>query len=421
MPFSLFKPHSLRFNRAKHRKMWSVYEFMEHNSVTDWKAWSYHHVMAILVIISVVSILIEVTGGIPNSWMHKVPYWLLDNVDRICVIAFTLDYGLRVWSAPAAPHYHYLPFWLARLKSMFTPMMMIDLLSILPFYLIIFIDFQKFGIDIEIIRIIRLLRILRLTRESTAVQAMLGVLQREKSSLLASLILISIVALFTATLMVTLEGEAQPNHFGDLFSSLWWVTVTMTTVGYGDVVPITHGGRVVASLLMFSGLGLFALWTGLVASTFVDELSRRSFTLTASQMSKLPSFAHCSATEIEQCRKLGQPIQLEARHLLIRVGEPGDHMYFIISGSVEVLLSSPITLSEGDFFGDAAFLLRQRRNANVVTLEPCRLLRYSRADFLWMVKSIPALRNHIETVTGRRTHLDHGSSATHSFINGDGI
>ena len=155
---------------------------------------------------------------------------------------------------------------------MTSPMALIDLLAILPFYL----PFAE--IDLRFIRIFRLFRIFRLLKISryiNAAEMIRNVIVNKKEELLISLFAISVLLLVVSSFMYFVEGDIQPQAFGSIPKSLWWGVITMTTVGYGDVYPVTTVGKILGSIVAILGVGIVALPTGLLASGFSDEIKKR--------------------------------------------------------------------------------------------------------------------------------------------------
>ena len=186
------------------------------------------------------------------------------------VAAFTLDYLLRLWSCTAAPQYRG-PVR-GRLRWARTPMALIDLAAVLPFYL------PFLGVDLRAFRGMRLLRLLRLAkvgRYSTALRTLQRVLARKKEELVMTLGLAGLLLLGASSLIYFLERQAQPEAFGSIPRAMWWAMATLTTIGYGDVVPVTALGRLLGSLVAVLGIGMGALPTGILGAAFVEEMQAR--------------------------------------------------------------------------------------------------------------------------------------------------
>jgi voltage-gated potassium channel len=163
------------------------------------------------------------------------------------------------------------PIW-GRLKYALTPLIMIDLISILPFYLLLLFPNLRF---VYIISILRLLRLIKISRYSESVRTLGSVLYAKKEELLATAFAVFILLIFASSLIYFVESSAQPQSFGSIPDAMWWGVVTLTTVGYGDIYPITPIGRFLGSILAFLGIGIFALPAGIISSGFSEEVQRR--------------------------------------------------------------------------------------------------------------------------------------------------
>ncbi|PKU23816.1 ion transporter [Telmatospirillum siberiense] len=190
--------------------------------------------------------------------------------DRFSVAIFSVEYVLRVWTAVEInqPRFRH-PFF-GRLHFIFTPMAIVDLVAIVPFYLGFFFD-----VDLRAMRVLRLLRVFKLSRYSQAMGIMVDVLRQEARSIGAMLFVFLVILVFVSSLMYMLEHPAQPHVFADIPSAMWWAVVTMTTLGYGDMIPATALGRVVGACTAVIGVGMIALPAGVLASGFSEQLRQR--------------------------------------------------------------------------------------------------------------------------------------------------
>ncbi|WP_297527388.1 ion transporter [Thiohalobacter sp.] len=185
-------------------------------------------------------------------------------------LAFTLEYGLRLWSSVESPDPRFHSPILGRLRFAATPMLIIDLIAILPFYLLVWTQ-----VDLLFLRVFRLFRIFKLTRYSPAMTLLMTVLRREARAFGAAGFILLVVLIFAASGMYLVEHEAQPEAFGSIPAAMWWAVATLTTVGYGDVTPITPWGKFFGATITIIGVGMVALPAGILASAFSDELRRR--------------------------------------------------------------------------------------------------------------------------------------------------
>lgn len=225
-----------------------------------------------------------------------------------------------------------------------------------------------------------------------------------ESGPLLSVLVIFLMVLFLASVAVHfLERDVQPVAFGSVPATLWWAIATLTTVGYGDVVPITPLGRLVAALVMICGLGVFGLWTGILATAFAAETRRDNFLKTWESVTKVPFFAALGPSAIADVTHMLRTIDLPARTMIIRKGQKGDCMYFIAAGEVVVdLPGKKIALGEGAFFGEMALLGNNLRSANITTTRVSKLLVLDLVDFRMLMARHPDLAQTIDAEAKRR-------------------
>ena len=229
------------------------------------------------------------------------------------------------------------------------------------------------------------------------------VLVVESGSLLSVLVIFLMVVLLASVAEYFLEHDVQPATFGSVPAALWWAVVTLTTTGYGDAVPITPLGRIVAALVMICGLGVFGLWTGILATGFAAETRRDNFLKTWESVSKVPFFANLGPAAIADVTHMLRTMDLPARTMIIRKGQQGDCMYFIANGEVEVdLPGKKVALGEGAFFGEMALLGNNMRGANVTTTKVSRLLVLDLVDFRLLMARHPELGETIDAEARRR-------------------
>jgi voltage-gated potassium channel len=197
--------------------------------------------------------------------------WYFFVFEVFSVGVFTLEYVLRLWAITLNPSFQR-SVW-GRLRYVVTPIALIDLAAILPFYLPI-----ALMIDLRILRLLRLFRLFRLFKMTRYVESMRtfhNVFRAKKAELTLTVMMIFLLLVFASTAMYAAETDAQPDKFSSIPATLWWGVVTLTTIGYGDVYPITSLGKVIAGIIAFLGIGLFALPTGILASGFSEELQKR--------------------------------------------------------------------------------------------------------------------------------------------------
>ena len=218
-----------------------------------------------LILMNIIAVMLETVHPIYEA--HKQFFFVFDTIS---ILIFTIEYLLRVWSCNMDPRYRH-SIW-GRLRYMFTLGALIDLLAILPFYIHIIV-----GLDLRVLRVLRLLRLLRvfhLTSYMKAARLIVIVFKNKMNELLLSLVLIFFLLIISSCLIYFAEHIAQPELFSSIPRTLWWSIVTLTTVGYGDMIPVTVYGRILTGFILLSGVALFALPAGIITAGFLEE-SRR--------------------------------------------------------------------------------------------------------------------------------------------------
>lgn len=208
----------------------------------------------ILILLSIVTFSIET---IPN--LKAQSKTILQSIEIFCVIIFTVEYVLRIYVADSKPRFIFSFFGI------------IDFLAILPFYL-------SFGVDLRslrALRFLRLFRILKLVRYNKAMNHFTRAIKSAKEEIFLFIFITLILIYFSAVGIYYFENEAQPEHFSSIFDSLWWAIITLTTVGYGDVYPITVGGKVFTFAILMIGLGIVAIPTGIISSALTKSVDKK--------------------------------------------------------------------------------------------------------------------------------------------------
>lgn len=221
--------------------------------------------LIVMIVLNVIAVVLESMEHLAIA--HGPAFHVFD---LFSVAVFSIEYVLRLWTAVELdePRYRH-PVW-GRLRWMVSPMAIVDLLSVLPFYLGMFVE-----MDLRAIRVLRVLRVFKLGRYSMAINVMVAVARQEARAIGAVLFVIAVVLVFTSALMYLFEHRAQPHVFADIPTSMWWSVVTLTTLGYGDMVPITPLGRLLGGLTAVLGIGMIALPTGVLASGFSEQMRMR--------------------------------------------------------------------------------------------------------------------------------------------------
>ena len=189
--------------------------------------------------------------------------------DTFSVAVFSLEYVCRLYSCVEDPDYEH-PVT-GRLKYMFTPTAIIDLLAVLPFYLVYFVQ-----VDLRFLRVIRLMRLLKFTRYNKAMNMLSEVVSEQLPALSTTLFILSITTIFAASLVYLFEHEAQPDKFTSIPEATYWAVITLLSVGYGDIYPVTPVGQFLTMIITVLGLGLVALPTGILASGFTEKMHQQN-------------------------------------------------------------------------------------------------------------------------------------------------
>jgi voltage-gated potassium channel len=226
----------------------------------------------------------------------------------------------------------------------------------------------------------------------------------QESEQLGSVMIIFALVLYAASVLVhVLERDAQPDKFGTIHDTLWWAIVTLTTTGYGDAVPVTALGRIVAASVMICGIGVLGMLVGVLATGYAAEARRSQFIRTWELVSKVPFFSNLAHGAIVDVTNMLRRLELPRRAIVVRKGAAGDCMYFIASGQVEVELPDrKILLPQGSFFGELALLTNSTRTATVVTTTETALLVLDLLDFRTLTARHPELAAAIDAEANRR-------------------
>jgi len=222
--------------------------------------------LAGLIILNVIAVALETVESLHRAWARA--FHLFD----VCSVAvFTLEYALRLWACTVNPRYA-APVT-GRLRYALRPLMLVDLLAVAPAYCagLLVLDLRI----LRLIRLFRLLRILKIARYSESLQLLGRVLVAKRAELLVTLAAVMVLLVIASTVMYYVEHDEQPEVFSSIPATMWWGIETLTTIGYGDVVPKSVLGKVVNSCIALLGIGLFALPAGILGSGFVEELHNR--------------------------------------------------------------------------------------------------------------------------------------------------
>jgi voltage-gated potassium channel len=221
--------------------------------------------ISILIIVNAIAVILETEPRI-----YRGNEGFFRGLEVFSVAVFSIEYAIRLWTCTVESRFRH-PLW-GRVRYAFSFLGLVDLLSILPFYM------PGWAVDLRLLRLFRLarfLRVLKLGRYSRAMQTLQRVIRAKKNELTLALVAASVLLIISASLMYFAEHDAQPNVFSSIPASMWWAVVTMTTVGYGDIYPITPIGKALAAIIALMSIGLFALPAGILASGFSNEMTQQ--------------------------------------------------------------------------------------------------------------------------------------------------
>jgi voltage-gated potassium channel len=244
---------------------------------------------------------------------------------------------------------------------------------------------------------------LRYFRHSPSLTLFGRVMHRSRTAIMSLAGLFFLIFLVTASLAYAFERNVQPEAFGSIPLSMWWAIVTLTTTGYGNQVPATAEGQMLAGSMMVCGIVMFALLAGIIATAFAEELRRRHFLHTWDLVKAVSFFQGLRAAVIADIVSLLQSIEVNSGTVVVREGDPGDAMYFIVSGEATVQqASNSVVLGPGSFFGEMALLFDATRSATVIATKPSVLLVLDVTDFRLLASRRPEVIDAIETEGKRR-------------------
>jgi voltage-gated potassium channel len=221
--------------------------------------------LAALIIVNVIAVVLESVG-----WLNQRYAATFTMIERVATAIFAIEYVLRVWTAVDYRNDKFRdPLW-GRLKYMRGFFPLIDLVAVLPALL------GFFGaVDLRVLRLLRLLRMIKLTRHSHVFSLLWAVLREEARAIAALIFVLFLTLTISGALMYMIEGEVQPTVFSSIPAAMWWAIETVTTVGYGDMVPVTTAGRILGGIVSIIGIGTLALFSGLITAGYLNQLRLR--------------------------------------------------------------------------------------------------------------------------------------------------
>jgi len=243
------------------RRAYALVEAVSHKDLVSREYDWFDISIIVLIILNTIAVIIGTMEGVSAKYGQALHIF-----EIFSIAVFSIEYLLRLWTCPLNPKFQR-PFW-GRLKFMVSPLAIVDLLAVLPFYLPLFIPFDlRF---VRAIRLIRILRLLKIGRYSEALKLFKRVIHSRKAELIIAVFTIFILLIISSSLLYYVEHEAQPDKFKNIPEAMWWGVVTLTTVGYGDIYPITAMGKFLAAVISLLGIGLFAMPAGILSAGFIE-------------------------------------------------------------------------------------------------------------------------------------------------------
>lgn len=368
-----------------------LYELLEHDHLPFSVGSRFVRLIVAVIILDVLAMIFASVPEI-DAWLGQ----LFTAIEVVAVVAFALEYLARLWTIVGHSIRDLTPAR-ARLGYVFSALGIIDLLSFLPSGIALVV-----GDRITLV-LTGMLPFLKLVRYSPALRSLLSAIHAERRALFGCVVILTGAVLLFASVLYAIEHKVQPDKLGTIPHAMWWAIVTLGTVGYGDVVPVTVAGKMVTTLAIGVGFAFIALPVAIISTAFAEEVRRRDFVVTWGMLARVPLFSHLAASEIADIMRLLRAQTIEAGEVLVRRGEVASSMYFITAGEVEIdLPSQRVRLTDGTFFGEIALLRRTSRSGTVTAIRKTRLLALDSQDFHALIARLPALDAHLrETAEAR--------------------
>ena len=261
-------------------------------------------ILFILIVLNIAAVCLESVKHIGNE--YKVAF---NAFEFFSVVIFSIEYVLRVWSAPARNDLGNSTNFIKRMKYIFSFTGLIDFLAIIPSILPYFFG----GLDLRWLRVLRLLRLLKISNYSSALEDFFSAIKADWRSFSAALYLMVIALFLSSALMYIAEHDSQPEKFSSIPETMWWGLITLTTVGYGDVSPVTPLGKIIGAFTAIMGVCTVALLTGIVASAFANQRAQKAAILEA-EISQALSDGVISDDEAQKIEKLRKELNLSPEH-----------------------------------------------------------------------------------------------------------
>lgn len=348
--------------------------------------------LVLLIVSNVAAVALESIPSINTAFRAQFSMF-----ERFSLAVFSIEYFLRVWCCVEDPRIAARGAVMGRVAFVLQPLVIVDLFAFAPSVLGLF-----FGFDLRVLRVFRLFRLLKLARYSQALQALLNVLFVERSALLASAILLLAVTCLSGEIMHLAEGGVQPDKFGTMPQGMYWALTTLTTVGYGDVTPVTPLGKFIAGCTMILGLASFALPVGIIANGFVTGLSRRRFAITWNMLRRQPLFHDLDVDALTDILEVPTASIVREHAHLVTEGKDADSFYLVVSGSARVeMRDGERVLGPGDMVGVEAIEPFAKYACTVIALEDTRVMAFPPEELRRLCRKIPQMRQRVDAERAR--------------------
>ena len=258
--------------------------------------------------------------------------------------------------------------------------------------------------DLRILRLFRLFDIFSQSRFLLPTNTLIKTIIKQRNALLGSQIMVISILLIVSTFIYFLESSVQPEVFGSIPSTMWWGIATLTTVGYGDVVPMTDLGKLLASFTMLVGIGMFALPAAILASAYYEEIQKKNFLVSFEAIASVPLFQELPIGAVGKINEKLQVVLLAEHETIFSKGDEADSMFIIEYGKVKVEIDNPVHLVSGDFFGEMGLLGNAPRNATITAADDTKLLELTKADLEELSEEHPGLFKELELRASSRTY-----------------
>ena len=257
--------------------------------------------------------------------------------------------------------------------------------------------------DLRILRLFRLFDIFSQSRFLLPTNTLIKTIIKQRNALLGSQIMVISILLVVSTFIYFLESSVQPDVFGSIPSTMWWGIATLTTVGYGDVVPMTDLGKLLASFTMLVGIGMFALPAAILASAYYEEIQKKNFLVSFEAIASVPLFQELPIGAVGKINEKLQAVLVSEHETIISKGEKADSMFIIEYGKVKVEIDNPVYLVAGDYFGEMGLLGNAPRNATITAADDTKLLELTKSDLEELSEEHPKLFEELELSVSKRS------------------